>query len=40
MAHRDNPFLVHYEIKYTKKVRQKQAKTKYFESNGPYGKVL
>jgi hypothetical protein len=39
-AHRDNPFLMHYEIKYTRKIWQKHAKTKYFESNGPCGRVL
>jgi hypothetical protein len=40
MAHHDNPFLIHYEIKYKRKVLQKQAKTRYFESNGPCGKML
>jgi len=38
MAHHDNPFLIHYEIKYKRKVLQKQAKTRYFESMGHVAK--
>ncbi len=39
-SHHDNPFSVHYEIKYTGKVWKKHAKTRYFQSNGLWQGVI